>query len=697
VGRKSRDEIQQGRIAFVQSWIDECKEATVVLRKQWQDAFEQFVEGSRFDEKEDWQSDFSTGKLETRIRRIAGKARAVLLGSPDWYSLKPINPDDQLATMLAPLLKRLMDYYLQRARFKRRAGTYVLAAWLGMASIVVGWRTRLVPNPKVFLRNTRKQEKEEELERADKVDNSEVTMDDLVGSPDDSLEDMLTLMFQAEAGDIPVGDEDKPFVKVGGLDLQVINPANRYWDISSPYIEESPGGAYDTEVRMWKLQEWAEAGYIKKSVIKDLSAASRDHEVAMKDAIYRGLSQVRETDLVKLTVYFGPLVEERDGRSIVTNPHWGCIIANDSKIIKEWETYPFWEPVDHPSTPFVDSAVKEIPYRPVGAGAGTNAVKCCKWLDSNLNLANDAMRFNTAGINVVDFTRLVDRGALESGIEPGAIIETTGDPDKVFSHVSLTSNIERQWAPVDQKISEAIDEVIGVDEMSMGGPVTRSRVTGAEVQARTSATADSANNVALDLELTFITPFLQKVLARVLQFGLRNVMYNPELKRIFSEEEISLLQEIGGDAEQRMDILHHFYSFEVKGFSSQQDMELRLNKLNELLSIANSGGPASQIVNIEVLVKEIAKALDVADIDKFVAMDTPLSVVIRENQLLTKDNRPVQVLPTDDHKYHLQGHEMLVYTAMATEALQQHIQEHYMHLQQQEMMAQQQEPVQQGV
>ena len=670
MARKSKKVLDEEKVSFVTQWITKHNEETNLIKNKWIDNFAQFTDGSIFHEKQEWQSNFSLGKYEARIRSASGRSREVILTAADFYDFVPQNPDNELAEMLAPIFKKLQDYYLNKAGWKRRASTFLLSSYIAMGSMSVSWKNCLVRNPKWTTIKTKPEMVKEQQGIADQIENPQLSIVDEVvirDSMEQSFNDFSELISGEEVAN---PDEDvKPWLQVGCLDLQVINPTDRYWDTNAQYLEESAQGAYKTRIRLWQLRDLADKGFFEKKKVNELTTGQIQEHTRTRNFRFKNLTSDTNSDVVELTIYFGPLI--LDGK--IKKEAWGCVIANNATLIKEWDEYPYWEPPQHKLTPFVDSAVKEVPFRATGAGAGDNAVQMSRELDANMNLANDQMRFNTIGITGVDYSKLVDRGILETGIEPGKIIETMGDPSKVFSHISLTSNIENQFTPTNQILQQSIDEQMGISEVDLGGQTQRSRVTAAETQTRAAGTQRNVSNIAIDLELTFIIPFLEKVFARVLQFAIPTITTNPEIQEVLTEEEINIIAKL--DERERLGILNNFYRFKIKGFSSEVDKSSKIDDFNDALAIVNSSGPIAQMVNLAPLAKQAFEAIGFENVDDFFIPDTPLGKITLENQLLLED-RSVEVQEDDDHELHMQSHILLLNSPSATQALQEHVQAH---------------------
>lgn len=696
----TKKERQEDRINFIVQRVRDAREATHDIRMKWRENYIQFAYGSQFPDKEQWQSDLSLGRFEARVRKATSSVRNILINQPNWFMLEARNPDDELSKELEPTLEKIIKYYLERSNFTKFASSFLLSSFISMGSLSITWKPLLVQNPESTAKKQRKQEREDAERLADKVVNPpagrEFTEQEVVESSENALNALQALL---SGEDLEQEEEElKPYIQIGVPDIQIINPECRYWDPNVAYMTDSTWGSYRYMVRISDLKLWAEQGLIDKKVLEEIGAVSHTpEEMKVKREIFSRVNPRVDNDVVEVTVYFGPVEEpnRNEDKSEITFERYGAIILNESIMLKEWEEYPYWEPPGHSPMPFVDTAVKEVPFRATGAGVGDNAVKLARTLDANVNLRVDAARYNLIGFTVVDYNSLVDRGILEEGIEPGQIIEVRGKAKDAVEHVSLTNNIEGQTLPTDLQIDDAIDEAMGTSELALGGQTQRSRVTAAEISTRSQGTQDTANNTALDLEQQFLLPFLEKLQARILQFGLKEVESNPELSFLLSDREKSLLASL--TTEDRLAIMNQYYKFKIKGFSTKLQDQEEMQRLTEVLQIVNSGGPVSQRVNVKALTKRILDKMNLSDDSgEPLFVETEFDRIQLENELLQSDaprGRYVETSDTDNHEAHLQQHEL---ESNPTQAMQQHKLEHQQRFAQQQAAQQQSQEVNQG-
>lgn len=683
--RKTKQQLTEERLNAVVNLVKVDKDSTAEIRRKWRDNYEMFCHGTEFRDKADWQSQFSINKLASSIRAAAANLKRTLVHNPDWFDLDPYNPDSERAAELAPAIKKYVRYLLDTANFIRHADTFILQSLLSMGACFVGWKPRLIPNPAFIAAQTRKKRQELQKELAPFVVNpgadSTLSEEEALNFINKAL-DTLQKQATGEASDRVDADE-KPYFQVGGLDIQIPIAEDCGWDTNVSYMEDSNYAWYRTTMRMSDVKAYAKMGFFDKKVVKDLEASnpSRNPESFAKDRTYKG----RTTDggryhsEVDLLIYFGPLALDGEAKPEM----WSCIIANDSHMLRE-SPYPFWEPKNHKHA-LIMAAARQIPHMPTGQGIGDTAVSLQRALDSNYTLLNDTMRFGVVGINVVNTMGLVEETLFEEGIEPGSIIQTRDDPKKVFHHVDLTSNIENQVKPIQLALEQGIDDLTGVSALSFGGNNLRSRTTAAEISARQSGSDGQIDSIALDLETRFLVPFLEKTLARALQFGLPELRNNPEVKGVLTDEEINLLSNIG--AEERASLLFNFFQFKIKGFSFQQDHQERLARINEAFQIANSGGPLQEVFPFVPALKRWLKEMDMEELGAEVNPDSKQAQLQQENNLLLS-NRPVMVLPDDDHEAHLRSHQVVSMSSQPTPAMQEHVQMHQQAMQQ--LQAQQQ-------
>lgn len=688
MARKSKAQRTEDRISAICDKVRNDINSTAEIRRKWRDNYKMFCHGTEFRDKADWMSQFSINKLSSSIRAAAADLKRTLVHNPDWFDLDPVNPDSERAAELAPILKKYVKYLLDTANFTRYANTFILQSLLSMGCCFVGWKPRLVPNPKYIAAKTRVDRRRLEASLASFVSNpsSETTLteEDAVRSITravDSLQQALT----GEASE-RVDEDERPYLRVGGLDLQIPIAEDCGWDTNVSYMEDSCYAWYRTSMRMSDVKKYAKLGFFDKKAVKELEASnpSRNPEAFAKDRTYKGRTTDGGAthDEIDILVHFGPIVIDGE----VADENFYCIIGNDSVMLREGE-YPFWEPKNHKHA-LILAPAREIPHMPTGQGIGDTAVDLQRALDSNYTLLNDAMRYGVLGINIVNTMGLVEETLFEEGIEPGSIIQTRDDPKKVFHHETLTSNIENQVKPINLALEQGIDDLTGVSALAFGGNNLRSRTTAAEISARQSGSQGQIDSIALDLETRFFVPFLEKVLARALQFGIPEILTNPEVKGVLTEQEINTLARIG--EEERASLLLNFFSFKIKGFSFQQDHQERLARINEAFQIANSGGPLQEVFPFVPALKRWLKEMDMEELGAEVNPNSKQAQLQMENALLL-NNRMVDVDEEDDDEAHMRSHQVAAMGSQPTQALQQHLQLH----QQQMMMKQQQQQQQQ--
>lgn len=686
---------EQERCQAVKDMIESCESEVSFIKERWRENYDMFAYGSQNKDKKDWQTNFSINKLENSIRASAGSLVDIILNNPDWYSIEPRAERNAEAAYLAGAFKKVMDYYLDAAKFKRSAANFFLCALISSGNMFIGWKKRLVPNPEYIVQQTEELREREARRLAKSVANPDVTT--ALGLSGEEMEEKINaaidgFMAEAQGEPAPKPPKAKPYIELGCLDIRDLNHERVYWDPNVQYMEDSVWRAFDFDVNRFELEQQAELGFFPKSALARIGTHT---DPTPKNSIartrYKNLTTKapKRSNLVKITVYCGPLVVNNK----IKKQNYYAVIANDTVILKESD-YPFWEPPGH-HTAVLTAAVRNVPYRATGAGVGDNAVQLQRVYDSNWQLVCDTYRYGIGGINIVNWSALVDRSQLDEGLYPGITLEARTEPDKVFKHVNLTNNIENQAAPVQSVLEAAIDNATGVNQLQIGGGNKFSRTSASETNARLEAGRSNTNTIASDLEDNFLIPALEKIFARILQFGIPDISRNPELQALLSEEELrAITQFTAGD---RMGILNQWYKLKVNGFSAAVDRDAEAQRDNELLSIWNSGGPLQSILDPIELMRRVLKNRGVKDTDKLlVVSNSPLEVVTSENKVLMAGNY-IAPNPAEDLEFHLQQHASLAQSPSATPAMIQHYQETQMLYQQaQQMQAQSQQVQGQG-
>lgn len=683
MGRKSVKDKQAEKVSAINELIDSSDSQVSLIKERWRENYDMFVYGSRNEDKEIWQTKFSVNKLSSSIRAAQGKLVNTLVNKPDWYELVPRSDNNDEAERLARPLGKIIDYYLDAAKFKRHASSFFLSSLINSGSMHIGWETKLIQNPEFVLQETEKSRQSEQQRLAKNVTNPQV--EDPSMSGDQLQVDLQNALdeFAAEAqGQTIPKKVIEPYIQIGALKLMDINSDREYWDANVMYMEDSMWRAFDYDVNLWELKYAAKLGYFKPADIDNITSGPDLIQKATSDLRYKNIIAGRKSkaDMVKLRVYYGPLIIDGE----IEEDKYFCIIANNGSIIKEG-SYPFWEPPGH-HTPVITAAVRQIPFRATGAGIGDNAVALQKVYDSNWQLVCDTFRFGISGVNVVNHQNLVDKSQLLEGLYPGITLEVRGKPEDSFQHIALTNNSENQVHPVQTMLEGAIDQLTGINELMVGGGNQYSRTSAAETNAKLGAGSDNVNIIALDLESKFLIPALEKCFARVLQFGIPELNTNPELQSLLSEEELSDISQLNAGG--RMEILNRWYNFKVNGFSSAQDKNDALMRSNELLTIINSNGPLTPLINLPEFMKEHFALMDIKDPERLLIIDqSPFQQVTQENQVLMAGH---MIMPNqnDDHNFHLQHQMPLAQSPYATPMAQQHAQIHMQMLQQMQQATQ---------
>lgn len=660
-------------VAAIKTLIDDCAQRTGTIREQWKLNFQYFVGGSQFVNKAEWQSDFSVNEIASAIRSAVGGVRSNFLRRPDWFNLQGLSTP---AKKWEKVLDKTLRYQLKKACFRRKASTFLLMACTSLGAMRVGWKLERVKNPKLALEAGEKMQLDFDKKVASSVENPRLAEDPLAALSDDDIEKAISDFTSLATGAAPREQATPKFIQRGVLELTPINPINLFWDPSCQYLEESSWKAYEDWVPLWKLKECAKQGLYKNvDLVKPASDVQRRSQDARFANIQGGAKNVND-NLVKLTEYFGPVIIDNE----IVYHDYRVVYANDSILLKAGPN-PYW--ADGYDSPFITATAHEIPFRPTGAGIADNAIGLQRVLDSNYQLMTDQMRLGIVGINVIDRTKFIDPSGIQEGISPGKVYEVNGDPDKVFKHINITSNIENQVFPMNEILRQGIQKASGVSSLMQGAPNLRSRTSATEVSAQTQASDGHIYTISEDLEIQFLIPLLEKALARTLQFGLD--LSDPEFSAILDEDEKEMIQSLS--MESRYNSMAQFYHFDINGFGSEIKVQEQVAHINELLALYNTNGLVSQVLNGPALLSDLIDAMGFRDPSKYIIDNSEMEIIFSENRLLSQ-NQQVEVSELNNHQLHIQQHQKLLGTpGSATQALLQHVQQHMFLLQQQQAMA----------
>jgi hypothetical protein len=645
------------------------------VRNQWRLNFETFVGGSKFEGKADWQSDFSVNEIGSSVRTCAGGIRSNFLRRPDWFEVNGLTTESQ---KYEKVVDKALRFYLDRANFRRRSSTFLLMACISLGIMRVGWQFQRVRNPRKAFEEGDKQAERFDKAVAKSVENPRAP----AFEPSEEGMDQAFAEFLSLATDsTPAPRKTPEFVQRGGLELKPLNPENFFWDPSSDYMEDSSWLAYEDYIPLWRLRELEDLKLIKN--VSEIVPLPPTQDKTSQDFRNKNISpapNATDANMVKVTELIGTVVY--DNEIIMTDAY--VVIAND-KICLKVSGNPYWGDVN--GKPYVMAAAHEIPFRPSGAGIGDNAIGLQRVLDSNYQLMTDQMRLGIVGINFVDRTRLISPDSLQEGLAPGKIYETNQDPDKVFKHVNITSNIENQVFPMNEVLRQGIQKATGVNALVGGGPSMRSRTSATEISTQAQGSEGHIYTISEDLEIQFLIPFLQKCIARVLQFGLD--LTDPEFAAKFDDYEQDQIREL---RKQARDLnFSQLYGFNIKGFGAEVKRLDEIQRMNELLALYNTGGLVAQSLNGPQLMKDLVDRMGFRDPSAYVLDNTELEAIFAENRLLGM-NQYVAVSEYNNHELHIQQHQKaMLFPNGNTEAAQAHLQEHLMKLQQLQLLKQAQQ------
>lgn len=665
-------------LKFVKERVSHSKIRLTAIRDQWKANFDCFAGGSKFTNKEDWQSQFSVNEVAGSVRTGVSKIRNNFLKRPDWFTLTGTN-EDAIETKQA-LLDKAIRYQLKRAKFRRVANTFLLSASLSLGVLRVGWKLDKIKNPKLILKNAEKEMDEFNKKVASSVENPQIASE--LPTDAQSLNnvetDVANLLSQVQGDNQTKAFPE--FIQTGMLELKPVNPFDFYFDPDCTYPDESSWHAEESYVPVWKLKQMGKNGIYKNT--EGLVAGKVSEEKALNDSRFKNLSTTEVNsvsgDLIKITEYFGNIVV--GGQELES--YWHVVLANESVVILD-KANSFW--ADGYESPYVIAMVHEIPFKPTGASMVDGAIPLQRILDSNYQLTVDQMRLGIVGLNIIDRTKIIDASTLLDGIEPGKYLEVNGKPDDVFKHYNLTSNVENTVFPMNTILVQGIQKATGVSPIIQGYAAQRARTSAAEIQTQQNGSEGVLFTSAEDLEIQWLIPMLQKTLARILQFGLN--AKDPQFMSTLEESELMALQEFAGA--DRYNNFAQYWEFEINGFASESMRLEEVQNINEALTLYNTpNSPLSQIINGPYLMREWARKINFRDPSKIVIDNSELDGIVAENRLLMNGHQ-VSVNPNDNHQLHIPSHQKVQMLGGGnTPEMGAHIQQHIMAFQQ--MQAQQQ-------
>jgi hypothetical protein len=441
-------------------------------------------------------------------------------------------------------------------------------------------------------------------------------------------------------------DKEPPkYIQVGGLRFDTPHFTKTYWDPKATTISASRWRAYDFELYDYEIRE-----YIKLGVFK--SAASELVKRRSHDSCYQ------------ITAYYGPKFKMVDNTKEISNEGYYCIWSGN--IILASGDYPYLE-IDDQFHPMATAIAKSVPFSNAGQSPSEYGAEMSRWHDHNWRLVCDQLRFGILGFNAVNTNMIENRELLDNGLEPGSLIMTKGDPREAFTHIQLTNNRENQYHPVNEILRDQIVQSIGTT--GVGGGLG-SRATSKEVQAVQGNASKAVRAMAQELQDSFILPFLQRVFARVIQFGLKDLVTNPSAQAALTEEELQMLLQLNEETQIR--ILQTFYRFKLRPYTSKEEDAQKLDNISSLLNAGSSNPYFQQAINYKKMLSLLTKLLSLDEEALINTEPSELDVIMSEN-LLLEQGKPLMPGQMDNHELHM---EQQIPGPNSTPAAVQHYQMH---------------------
>lgn len=607
-------------------------------RRAWMSIYEQVYNGTPTSDLEDWQATFSLPTLNQAVNDAKTDLVDALINKSDWYDLDERNPSDVEAKALKTPLKKLTDYYLASSNAKTICNNIIGAAMIAIGDVAVHWQQKKQLNPNWVSWYSRKQS----TSPTDKVKQyASMTPEDIANA----LEGVGMDLEGFVAGE-KMDKEPAKYVEVGTLRFDVPHFKNTYWDAYATTINTSRWRAYEFELQDYQVKEYQRAGVFTQ-------AASQLLKRKGNNGCYT------------FTAYYGPRFKMTDGVKEAVNDGYYCIWSHD--IIVASGDYPYIE-VDEATHPMVTAIAKSVPFNNAGQSPAEYATEMARWHDHNWRIVCDQLRFGILGFNAVNTHMIENREILDNGLEPGSLILVKGDPREAFSHIALTDNRENQYHPVNETLRNYIIQSIGTT--GLGGAGLKSRATSAEVRAVQDSASKSIGSMAQELQESFVLPFLQKVFARVIQFGLKDLATNPSAQAVLTEDELQLLLQLSEDMQ--IKILQTFYRFKLRDYTSKDEDAQKLDNIASLLNAAGQNPYFQQAINYKKLLSLLTDLLGLKEEALLNTEPSELDVIASEN-LLLEQGKPVMPGQTDNHQLHLEQQQP---GPNATQAAIQHWQMH---------------------
>lgn len=600
-----------------------------------------------------WMNKVSLRLFSSVVRQIAATAQNMIFTQPDFLGIEH-DEDDELAR----ILEKVLRYEVRKMGFERKFNEAMLVGGTyGILPLKVAVAPRLVTKPEVIIAQLEKQQQRE----VEKIASDIETRDPNIPQDEDSvrglLNEALVEMFGAAAPGFksPTLGGKKLFEV--GFEYSIVNPHNFFWLPDIADINDSPFFIEQSFWSQFQLEAMFKSGVLDRKhrteVLKGGIAQTLGGEGVVHSGTDEGQrfaqrdqfdSRSQYMPRVELMEYFGPWIMD-DGMIGEEDKHF--IIAND--VLAKDQSNPYFAQM----APYFTAVFSKVPGKAVGEGVVDGGAEHNLLMNDIFSLYMDLLKLEVLTPRVWDSSKVVDPSQLENGIEPQALIEGSGDANKIFSNIEVgAGNTGNSVLQIMEFLRLSAEQSSAVDTQSTN-PSSRARISATEIDSNQGRQAQSQTTHGAIIDNEIIMPAAERVLQGILQWGFETSNLARLASRgVITDQEFQLVAQIPKVS--RYNELTRNFKIQVKGFREVLERNQRAQRMTEFISVASQNPQMNDDVDYKEVLRVLAGPLG-ADTDKFIRQNTPQDTAREENRILS-DNKIVMPAPQEQHALHLPIH-----------------------------------------
>jgi hypothetical protein len=684
---RDRQEREKHIVEYVTETLNGAETETNPDRERWkqsEDLFNGIMDWGDENTQDEWRSRIFLHEYAPIIREAAIQITNQIFQNPRLISVETDAFENQ---ELRRIREKLLFYYLEDVRFRHKFYEYAVAGCIyGIATWKLNVNICPYLRPEVVIEQIERSE-EQQIKRisSSQVDKPSYAVSDNPEEIEGSLAEVMDKLLGREKGAryLPPTVKAKKQLEMK-MDLRLVNPLNYFWMPDADDLNCSPWHAERTFTPFFQLVPLFESGFLDPRLREDVLkrrggvhvggfALSSSYEMLKMRQRNQTSNKTRYSQIHEVIEYFGPLLDKQ-GDQVPNQENCHFIVIDGKHVVRDdinrsWTGRP----------PFFSTVWNRRPFKAAGAGIADNGAAQQVLINQLFSLFIDAVKFDLNSAKVVNSDMIVDPSQLETGLQPGMLIEAfNGKAQDAFSDIPQSSDTAAQLFQTIESLKLSMQKGSSVNTMT-SNPASRARISAQEIQSNDARRSSAINALGFEVDNCCIRELAERIDDLVLQYGFSSE--NLELlasRNVLSQSEYQLVADIP-QVERFREVYGHF-KIVVKGFSAAIEKQEHLSRFAEWIQQLNQMPPEAK-ANID-WTRVVQDGTDFYGFDgnAWIRQNNPQDKAREENALL-KLNQMVAVWDQDDDTAHLPVHYELVMQVGPIDAIRAHILGHLQRVQ----------------